>query len=254
MTETLAYRGRGAEPTSLTIQIGVRCKVTMNINRLEYIMAYQACYGTKQLSKECAWNQGGYSFGPMAVNYHFNYEPFVTHSKRGEIVEVAWGITANHGGGYSYRICKVPQEGFSALTEACFQRTPLKFFGNKQWAQYGEDISTRVEFIANRTNVGTHPKGSQWTKNPIPACKYWYGGVYDYNDKCEEGLQFPAPAKGLFGFGISSNAKIPPFKFSIVDKVQIPEDLEPREYVLSFRWDCEQTPQVWNSCANISLR
>ena len=32
-------------------------------------------------------------------------------------VQVGWGIIANHGGGYSYRLCKDGQE----LTEECFQ-------------------------------------------------------------------------------------------------------------------------------------
>ena len=31
--------------------------------------------------------------------------------------KVGWGIIANHGGGYSYRLCKDDQE----LTEECFQ-------------------------------------------------------------------------------------------------------------------------------------
>ena len=30
-------------------------------------------------------------------------------------------------------------------------------------------------------------------------------------------------------------------------------DIEPGEYVLSWRWDCEQTPQVWNSCADVTI-
>ena len=37
------------------------------------------------------------------------------------------------------------------------------------------------------------------------------------------------------------------------DEVQVPEDLAPGQYVLSFRWDCQQSPQVWNSCANIDI-
>ena len=31
------------------------------------------------------------------------------------------------------------------------------------------------------------------------------------------------------------------------------EGLEPGTYSLSWRWDCEQTPQVWNSCADVIL-
>ena len=25
------------------------------------------------------------------------------------------------------------------------------------------------------------------------------------------------------------------------------------DYVLSFRWDCEQTPQVWTTCSSIRV-
>jgi hypothetical protein len=39
--------------------------------------------------------------------------------------------------------------------------------------------------------------------------------------------------------------------FSIMDEVQVPNT--PGDYVLSWRWDCEQTDQVWNSCADITV-
>jgi predicted carbohydrate-binding protein with CBM5 and CBM33 domain len=39
--------------------------------------------------------------------------------------------------------------------------------------------------------------------------------------------------------------------YSLVDKVQVPE--QKGEYILSFRWDCEQTAQVWNSCADVVI-
>merc|ERR1712151_720419 len=41
--------------------------------------------------------------------------------------------------------------------------------------------------------------------------------------------------------------------FRMVDLVQIPENLPLGEYVLSFRWDCEQTPQIWTQCANVKI-
>ena len=43
------------------------------------------------------------------------------------------------------------------------------------------------------------------------------------------------------------------FPWTLYDKVEIPGDLEPGSYVLSFRWDTEQTPQVFNSCADIVI-
>lgn len=40
--------------------------------------------------------------------------------------------------------------------------------------------------------------------------------------------------------------------YEIIDKLQVP-DLEPGRYVLSFRWDCEQTAQIWTQCSDIEL-
>lgn len=42
------------------------------------------------------------------------------------------------------------------------------------------------------------------------------------------------------------------FQWSLVDKVKVP-DVPPGEYVVSFRYDCEQTPQIWAQCADIEI-
>jgi len=182
----------------------------------------------------------------------------------GKTAEVAWGIYANHGGGYSYRLCPADNE----LTENCFQQHPLTLLGDKQWLQWGHglDMNNRTEIPAVRTTVGTVPKGSQWTRNPIPAC----GGVEDaislgaFNSPCNK-PQFDSPVDDIFGFGGGScgsslpGTKCTPqefkdqtFDFGIVDKVQVP-NLPAGKYVLSFRWESEQTPQVWNSCADVTI-
>ena len=41
--------------------------------------------------------------------------------------------------------------------------------------------------------------------------------------------------------------------YSVVDLVEVPAALPAGNYVLSFRIDCEQTPQVWNTCADIHI-
>jgi len=50
---------------------------------------------------------------------------------------------------------------------------------------------------------------------------------------------------GAFGRG--------PFAFNIVDKVKIPDGLESGDYVLSWRWDAEQTKQVWMQCSDVRI-
>jgi len=203
--------------------------------------------------EKCNVKKGGFGFGPKAEDVDFHMDFHVTEWYRGSLVEVVWGIVANHGGGYSYRLCKMPEAGVSKLTEECFQNIPLDFVGDKQWVQYGEDKSSRIEINATRVTKGTFPKGSQWTKNPIPACVGNYGGFYNQARKCLDGLQFQPSKSDLWGFGVNSKHTVELFKFSIVDLVRIPEELDEGDYVLSFRWDCEQTPQVWNTCASIHL-
>ena len=39
----------------------------------------------------------------------------------------------------------------------------------------------------------------------------------------------------------------------IVDVVRIPADLTPGAYVLGWRWDCEESTQVWASCADVTI-
>ena len=67
------------------------------------------------------------------------------------------------------------------------------------------------------TTTGTTPTGSEWAKIDLPEAQ-------DDDD------------------------------WAIKNLVRVPKNLEPGEYVLSFRWDCQQTPQVWNSCANILVK
>lgn len=197
---------------------------------------------------------GGFGYGPAAENVSFPGAQ-TTVWRAGGVEKVGWGITANHGGGYSYRLCRAPAAG-EALTEECFQQTVLRFSGDTQWVQYG-DSGPSVVFRANRTVSGTWPPGSQWTRNPIPACAKPDGGAFDLEAHCvAEGgaTQFPAPGPGLYGFG--TNAAFPGFPlflFTVMDKVEVPAELSPGHYVLSFRWDCEQTPQIWTACANVNI-
>ena len=40
---------------------------------------------------------------------------------------------------------------------------------------------------------------------------------------------------------------------SIVDMVKIPVDLPKGEWVISFRWDCEHSYQIWASCGDVTI-
>lgn len=201
---------------------------------------------------------GGYGHGPDARTLPGNTKP--TKWIAGAEEEVIFGITANHGGGYQYRLCPMPKEGRMALTEECFQRKPMEFVGDTQWIQFGGDEKNRTAIPAVRTTEGTYPAGSQWTKNPIPAC-----GTFDGGGIAQQiclGSQFKPPvpgARGFYGFtqGDKATGTNPRTRtltqFTVVDKIKVPADIVPGDYVLSFRTDQEQTPQIWTQCSDVQI-
>ena len=67
------------------------------------------------------------------------------------------------------------------------------------------------------TTIGTTPVGSEWAKVNIP--KDLSTGDY----------------------------------WAFKDEVDVPTTLAAGDYVLSFRWDCLGSPQIWNACANIRI-
>jgi len=167
---------------------------------------------------------GGYNGGRSAMEHAaeglFDNAIETTWS-RGENTEVFWSSGGRHRGGYAYRLCKVPAGGISKVTEQCFQDGHLNFAGTSAWIYKHPtetlDPNNWIEFEARRLTEGTNPPGSEWTVITLPTKR----------------------KKGDF--------------YSFKDLVTVPEDLEPGQYVLSFRWDCEHTAQVWSSCANINV-
>ena len=89
-----------------------------------------------------------------------------------------------------------------------------------------------VEFEAMYTTKGTHPTGSMWAKNPIPACAGTGGGSAP-GQPCYAPPQF-APPNNDYRFMGFTFGELP---FAIVDEVQVPQDLEEGDYVLGFRYD-----------------
>ena len=149
--------------------------------------------------------------------------------------KVAWHVNANHVGGYSYRLCKLPSGGISELTEECFQQNHLDFVGDHQWVVMDNEPEERKEVLALRTREGTFPPGSHWTKSPLepePEETRQLAHIFDY---------------------VEVLIIIIVMTIMIIIIVEVPIDLEAGSYVLSFRWDCQATAQIWNACANIEI-
>jgi hypothetical protein len=90
---------------------------------------------------------------------------------RGSKVEVGFALTANHGGGYSYRLCNKNGQ----VNEDCFQKNGMKFAGNTSWIQYSSIVvpgGPRLEIPLTKVTKGTYPPESEWGKLPVPACNF----------------------------------------------------------------------------------
>lgn len=196
--------------------------------------------------------------------------PTGTVWKLGGTAKTRWQLTANHGGGYIYRLCPATEE----LTEECFQKTPLQW-GTKTHILRFSNSSNDMEI--NATDV-TSGGGIGWRVNPFPnvrcdPCDYnatkeghhcaWnhcpgcgpplYAADESCPDVCSKHypgtpdgrprkLPFPDPIPGI---GEST--------FAVEDTVLVPKDIPAGEYVLGWRWDCEHSSQVWNTCADITI-
>lgn len=90
--------------------------------------------------------------------------------KIGGTAEVTWSMRNNHGGGYSYRLCPLPDGNFTDLTEECFQKTPLDFVEGEQAIVFKDGTMHKLT-PAQTTFVSgnlTNPPGSMWSLIPMP--------------------------------------------------------------------------------------
>lgn len=181
--------------------------------------------------------------------------------KAGSAVEAGWTVSAHHGGGYAYRIAPAG----APLSEETFQKMPLDFVGNSV-LRWGGDKTTQIEFdpVSKgwQTNVGTIPKGSMWRKFPIPTVLWQREGpsfqpVCNETELCKktvsqyQGYDWTPGTCKCSGFGGAGGPLLP--NLEIVDLLQIPIDIPPGDYVLQWRWDCEETAQIWASCADVTI-
>lgn len=173
-------------------------------------------------------------------------ETEATMWKAGATATVGWALSAQHSGGYSYRLC--PKE--SALTEECFQSNVLTFADTNSSIHWNDD-SAEDKKIVTRTYVA--PDGSQWRTNPIPAC---LGQFDDYaihgraTPDCEFGTHFE-PGFDEFHQGYLRPSNTGKNRFSVMDELNVPN--KPGKYILGWRWDCEEADQVWTSCADLEI-
>merc|ERR1712232_325465 len=151
------------------------------------------------------------------------------------------GLTANHGGGYQYRLCPADKK----LDEECFQQMPLQYANNTSKLFWLAPESKRVDkpIFINATRLSVRNEQDVWTKNPIPAYKCLGGSTDNQLDgsKCPDEPQFAPPSGlsseywGMYGKAPNQNGELPGQKWLpfIGDFVRVPNT--PGHYVLSWR-------------------
>merc|ERR1712232_688116 len=126
--------------------------------------------------------------------------------------------------------------GNDGATEKCFQAHHLEFATEQTCVQCpssdGSATSDRKCFDATDH---TGKNGNVYRATIAKQCKHADTGP----DFCNGKIDYPCHTDGY------SN-------FSLVDQVKVP-NLPEGVYVLSFRWDCKLTPQVWTNCAEIKV-
>jgi len=247
----LGHKATICDPSLRTVNTGAECGSDEDV----YYYSPWRAPGSAPVFDSCGMAGGSPKLGGFGAQYRTT-----TNAKQGDLgsqtlehgvsgvfpwqagkqVHVSWSITANHGGGYQYRLCP---EGHD-LTEECFQKMPLDFVG-----QQGFVWADGTTFLFNGTYVteGTIPKGSKWAMNPVPR-----------NDTVQTGKSFPPRCKEIPNCGsteVNSKCKCSgmwgPYDMQIVDILQIPKDIKPGPYTLGWRWDCEESTQIWSSCSDV---
>lgn len=178
--------------------------------------------GSVPVKSPCGNNFWDQSLDALDLPPNPNHTTWVAGSN----VRVANAMYVNHGGGWSYRLCPKSE----AATESCFQSNQLKFVGSDAKARFTD--GREVSIPMRRTDDGI------WSRNPIPAAKAGHD--------TSSGLEFAIP-QGM------EHAEVMSWDFSIVEEVALPSELIPGPYLLSWRWDCEKSDQVWFTCSDITI-
>merc|ERR1711865_912441 len=143
------------------------------------------------------------------------------------------------------------------MGEACFQETPVPFAGNSSlMLSNGTKITLNSTFVSE----GTLPVGSTWQMNPIPGyvIRNGAGGWHYCKEPGPDCRWFDPPCydpvsehPANLGQGLCSGEWLNNVTF--YDQLRVPDHLEAGEYVLGFRYDCEASAQIWQSCADVTI-
>ena len=212
--------------------------------------------------------------------------------KAGGVADVSWVSVANHAGGYAYALCpadaELTEECFEQtpllFVDSTSKLQYMFLHGNGTLSNNHTEVSIAAQRVSG---AAVHPPGSQWAKNPVPAGLWltgknqWQGNEYPPQfeppsgcdehcwgyQPCNVGFTHPSyegwnhtkdqlpecsragPSSPITnGEGCCHTTAY----MAVKDQVKVPL-VKPGEYVVRWRWDCEQSPQIWSGCGDIII-
>ena len=130
------------------------------------------------------------------------------------------------------------------------ERFPTSFF-----LQKSASIQPRTSPVKFARSPCTDPPGEPWDKRSLCKDPAQGKACRAFESVCEEGttpwhpIEPNARASDAEGYcsGDWTGGML-------VDRVKIPAWLPAGDYVLSWRWDCEETAQIWTNCADVTIK
>ena len=97
-----------------------------------------------------------------------------------------------------------------------------------------------------------------WAKNPVP--RTWKDKDGNWGEGSNQfqtgyGFQPVCEDEGMDKEGnqYSCTSEWGPYNMEIVDRVMLPATLPAGEYVVGWRYDCEESNQIWSSCSDVTV-
>ena len=159
-------------------------------------------------------------------------DEIVAQYKQGEVVDVSWCVNADHGGVYGYRLCDDPELvakfwGDEPLTpeeqvqaEACFNEGLLRC----------DDVPGQV--------CGMEPRCQEGWGCDVPGEWFHCEGTSNYQSKSYACANSEESCNG----GIL-----------VKRQIKIPDTFPVGKTVMSWRWDSDETVEVFAACADIEI-
>jgi len=181
----------------------------------------ECCPGCQQKSK------GDYTYCDCSAGPSPSPTPGPPAGKCLTAMQQDCSLAKKQGAGPCDKCLKTNWDKLSAA--GCDEKTAAGFCGKSGGGGGGKPSSGATQFVP-------------YSKTYLPE------GVT--SPSCPTGLMFNASWTEGAGSGPSplGYGRMP---YSMTDLIKVPSTLG--RYTLSWRWDCEQTPQVWNSCADIVI-